>query len=206
MKSKIESAQETSEISEENGADIPNEDALKLSNPLVEDRPKLVSSEGSTFIYVGPTACSAFASRIRPPNQNHRSTLHRQHYSHVSFSRRSTTNFTLPNEGKANLLVESMFSFIGADYYFFLKRTFRETLRAIYRDPSNAHPVSLVCMFTVFALGELYSPATATGGGTPGISFFDQAMSQHVDLYEDPTISYIESLLLIVWPPFRSLI
>jgi|SRR5277367_2070468 proline utilization trans-activator len=203
MTSKIESlkAAQATEISDETGADLPNEDAMKLSNPLVEDRPKLVASEGSTFIYVGPTACSAFASRIRPPNHNHRSTLHRQHYSHVSFSRRSTTDFTLPNEGEANLLVESMFSFIGADYYFFLKRTFREKLKAMYRDPSSANPVWLVCMFTVFALGELYSPATATGRGTPGVSFFDQAMSQHVDLYEDPTISYIESLLLIVRPP-----
>ena len=58
-------------------------------------------------------------------------------------------------------------------------------------------------MFTVFALGELYSPAAAKGGGTPGVSFFDQAMNQHVDLYEDPTISYIESLLLIVRFPLN---
>ena len=209
MKSEIETLKSRHEIPglpEEVNDDLgPNEETLQLSNPLVEDRPKLIASECSTFIYVGPTSCSAFASRIRPPQHQGRatSTLHRQPYKHVSFTRRSTTNFILPDQGEARLLVQSMFSFIGADYYFFCKRSFMETLDATYRDHSSANPVWLSSMFTVFALGELYSPAAARTKETPpGLSFFNQAMSHLVDLYEDPTISYIEALLLVVNFPF----
>ncbi len=68
-------------------------------------------------------------------------------------------------------------------------------------------PIWLCRLFVVFALGELYSErATRTKGGrgVPGTAFFLQAMSILQDLHEEPTIPYIETLLLIVSCPWSS--
>jgi hypothetical protein len=56
-------------------------------------------------------------------------------------------------------------------------------------------------MFVVFALGDLYSERTSrtkNGRGVPGTAFFLRAMTLLQDLHEEPTIPYIETLLLIV--------
>jgi proline utilization trans-activator len=56
-------------------------------------------------------------------------------------------------------------------------------------------------MFVVFALGDLYSERasrTKNGRGVPGTAFFLRAMALLQDLHEEPTIPYIETLLLIV--------
>jgi proline utilization trans-activator len=155
---------------------------------------------------VGSTACIAFASKVRAQNNEPSQPLHRHYYNHVSLSRLSTASltnmwFNLPDKGYARLLVQVVFRFIGADYYFFLKKSFLEQLEATYRDPVNADPVWLTKMFTVLALGELYSSAMSpmtNNGRTPGMQFFQQAMRVLQDLYEDPTVEYIEVLLLIV--------
>jgi proline utilization trans-activator len=177
-----------------------------LQNPLVADRPKLFEGESSTSVYVGSTACIAFASKIRAHYNEPSQPLHRHYYNHVSLSRLSTASLSnmwlnLPDQGYATLLVHVVFRFIGADYYFFLKKSFLEQLDATYRDPLAADPVWLSKMFTVLALGELYSTAMSpmsSNGKTPGMQFFQQALSVFQDLYEDPTVDYIEALLLIV--------
>lgn len=177
-----------------------------LKNPLVADRPKLFEGESSTSVYVGSTACIAFGSKIRAHYDEPPQPLHRHYYNHVSLSRLSTTSLSnmwlnLPDQGYATLLVQVVFRFIGADYYFFLKKSFLEQLEATYRDPLMADPLWLSKMFTVLALGELYSTAISpmsNNGKTPGMQFFQQALSVFQDLYEEPTVDYIEALLLIV--------
>jgi proline utilization trans-activator len=60
--------------------------------------------------------------------------------------------------------------------------------------------VWLCRLFAVFALGELYSQDAKSDveGEIPGTGYFRTAMSLFQDLYEEPTISYIETLLVIV--------
>jgi proline utilization trans-activator len=194
------------EFPQDNHESISTSGEQNLKNPLVADRPKLFEGESSTSVYVGSTACIAFASKVRAQNNEPCQPLHRHYYNHVSLSRLSTASlthmwFNLPDKGYARLLVQVVFRFIGADYYFFLKKSFREQLDATYQDPLTADPVWLTKMFTVLALGELYSSAMSpmtNNGRTPGMQFFQQAMSVFQDLYEDPTVDYIEALLLIV--------
>lgn len=70
-----------------------------------------------------------------------------------------------------------------------------------YREGRCDDHVWLCRLFVVFALGELYSQgASDTKGGrsVPGTSYFMKAMELFEDLYEEPTIEYIETLLVIV--------
>jgi hypothetical protein len=50
----------------------------------------------------------------------------------------------------------------------------------------------------VFALGELYDEGSKKEQGVPGTNYFVSAMAMFQDLYEEPSIHYIETLLLIV--------
>lgn len=52
----------------------------------------------------------------------------------------------------------------------------------------------------MFALGEIYTVRSTKprGNGVPGISFFLKALDFFQDLYEEPTVEYIETLLLLV--------
>jgi proline utilization trans-activator len=52
----------------------------------------------------------------------------------------------------------------------------------------------------VFALGELYRQHARPKHeqGVPGCAYFESAMELFEDLYEEPTIEYIEAILLIV--------
>jgi len=189
----------------EDETNLLTENVPDFTNPLVEDRPKLVEGESSTAVYVGSTACIAFASKVQGQQLQDapKTQLHRHYYSHVSLTRLATTRFNLPDQGYASVLVQVVFRFIGADYHFLLKKSFLQQLDDTYRDPSNVDPVWLSRLFTVLALGELYSSAMTNSGQTPGMQFFQQAMSVFQDLYEDPSIPYIEALLLIV-PPFMT--
>ena len=57
----------------------------------------------------------------------------------------------------------------------------------------------------MFALGELYSQGaskTKSGHSVPGTAYFIKAMNLFEDLYEEPTIDYIETLLVIVSKSF----
>jgi hypothetical protein len=55
-------------------------------------------------------------------------------------------------------------------------------------------------VFVVFALGELYRQHARPKHelGVPGCTYFESAMELFEDLYEEPTIEYIETILLIV--------
>jgi hypothetical protein len=66
-------------------------------------------------------------------------------------------------------------------------------------------PIWLCRLFVIFALGELYSPQAANKNvrGVPGTAFFLKAMAMFQDLHEEPTIPYIETLLLIVSIPLK---
>jgi proline utilization trans-activator len=76
-----------------------------------------------------------------------------------------------------------------------------DRLDQTYRLQTYDDPVWLCRLFVVFALGELYSQRASkpnSGREVPGITYFLKAMALFQDLYEEPTISYIETLLVIV--------
>lgn len=80
-----------------------------------------------------------------------------------------------------------------------------ERLDETYRVGRCDDYVWLCRLFVVFALGELYSQSPSKTGSShsvPGTAYFMQAMSLFEDLYDEPTIDYIETLLVIVSKTF----
>lgn len=75
-----------------------------------------------------------------------------------------------------------------------------ERLEETYKLEVLNDPIWLCRLFTVFALGEIYTVRSTKprGNGVPGISFFLKALDFFQDLYEEPTVEYIETLLLLV--------
>jgi hypothetical protein len=91
----------------------------------------------------------------------------------------------------------------GPDYHLILKKSFLETLKESYRLRCNPYPADKTwfCrVFVVFALGELYRQHAGPkrDQAVPGCGYFESAMALFEDLYEEPTIEYIETILLIV--------
>lgn len=82
-----------------------------------------------------------------------------------------------------------------------MRKSFLEKLDETYKLETLDDPVWLCRLFTVFALGELYSTRPTSskhGPGVPGTGFFLRAMGLFQDMHEEPSISYIETLLLLV--------
>ena len=105
----------------------------------------------------------------------------------------------------ATLLVRVALRFIGQDYHFFLHRDFLQQLERAYSptDSWRYDSVWACKFFVVLALGTLYSTATSPSGrvvgqSVPGTAYFLSAVALLQDLYEEPTIAQIETLLLFV--------
>ena len=168
---------------------------------------KFVSDEISIQpIYLGEASCETFGGRLhqyinhgerRPPSRPH------VYYKNAKLHRISSTECSLPNKNYAKLLVRAVLRFVGGDHHLLLKKSFLDKLEETYQREVLDDPVWLCRLFTVLALGELYSAGRVggllKGPGVPGTGFFVKAMGFFQDMHEEPTVSYIETLLLMVW-------
>lgn len=154
--------------------------------------------------YSGEASSETFGDRLhqyivhgeRPPPP--RSYVY---YKNPKLLRISSTECNLPNKNYAKLLVRAVLRFIGGDHHLLLKKSFLEKIEETYQLEILDDPVWLCRLFTVLALGELYSGGRVgapKGTGVPGTGFFVKAMGFFQDMHEEPTVSYIETLLLLV--------
>jgi len=154
--------------------------------------------------YSGEASTDTFGSRLhqyinhgerRPPPQPY------VFYKNPKLLRISSNECNLPNKNYAKLLVRAMLGFIGGDHHLLLKKSFLERLEETYQLEVLDDPVWLCRLFTVLALGELYSGGRTgsmlRGPGVPGTGFFMKAIGFFQDMHEEPTVSYIETLLLL---------
>lgn len=155
--------------------------------------------------YMGEASSETFGGRLHQfINHGERRPLARSHnyYKHPQLLRISCTECNLPNKNYARLLVRAVLRFIGGDHHLLLKKSFLQRLDDTYQLEVLDDPVWLCRLFTVLALGELYSvrgaQGTAKGTGVPGTAFFVKAMGYFQDMHEEPSVSYIETLLLLV--------
>lgn len=174
-------------------------------NPVIERR--VCEPSSSRGIYVGAAACFAFTDLLRhhvadsaplPPR-------HVTVYKHPALQRVVNTNYQLPSHTYATMLVQVVLRFVGNDYHLVKKKSFIQKIEQVYAAPTEADPMFLCRMFVVLALGELYLRKSAVSNDghrvVPGTEYFLQAMSLFRELYEEPDIEYIETLLLIVSAP-----
>ena len=166
-----------------------------------EDREPLLDETSIQPTYVGEAACTTFGGRLRQfligedsPAMPRRP----KYYKHSRMLRASRTDCQLPNRSDAQLLVRVVLRFIGADYHLLRKKSFLERLDETYRLDVLNDPIWLCRLFTVFALGEIYTVRSSKPKGVPGSSFFLKALEYFQDLYEEPTVEYIETLILLV--------
>jgi proline utilization trans-activator len=156
--------------------------------------------------YSGEASSETFGDRLhqyivhgerRPPPRPY------VYYKNPKLLRISSTECNLPNKNYAKLLVRAVLRFIGGDHHLLLKKSFLEKIDQTYQLEILDDHVWLCRFFTVLALGELYSGGRAgppKGAGVPGTGFFVKAMGFFQDMHEEPTVSYIETLLLLVRP------
>lgn len=131
-------------------------------------------------------------------------------------------SFKLPPYPYALILLDRFAVFIGHDWHWFKRETFRRRLDLTYKDPKAKELTDrlwLCCLLVVFAQGETYNsepvPEINLGDGTtpdtstqndnqatrhaaPGTEFFEQALSLLNVRYEDPSIEQVEALNLVV--------
>lgn len=127
---------------------------------------------------------------------------HYAYFKHPKLHRIMSTDCELPNKNYAKLLVRAVLRFIGGDHHLLLRKSFLVRLEETYQLEVLDDPIWLCRLFVVLALGELYSRGgTKKGPGVPGTGFFMKAMGLFQDMHEEPTVSYIETLLLLVSGP-----
>ncbi|KAL1861096.1 hypothetical protein Plec18170_001611 [Paecilomyces lecythidis] len=178
-----------------------------IGNPIHEPERIFQLDQASQQHFVGESTCLAFGDRIlqclnpQPPAPvppDH------QYVRNPAFARQLTTvaGCKFPERIRANLLVRVALRFIGQDYHFFLHQDFLQKLDKAYdtRQPQEPDAVWACQFFAVLALGETYS--TASPGKpkrvqtVPGTGYFLTAVGLLQDLFEEPSVAQIETLLL----------
>ncbi|EED18596.1 C6 transcription factor, putative [Talaromyces stipitatus ATCC 10500] len=177
---------------------------VNLKNPLMEDKAWFVTDSASWQpIYIGEAACTAFGTRLRQflNGNDPVAPLSRSKYSkHKAFLRMSAPRFQLPNRAYAHLLLKVALRFLGNDYHLMLRKSTIEKMEELYRTGSLDDTVFLCKLFALFSMGEMYANrrlGSTKGSDIPGTGFFVQAMSLTQDMHEEPSVVYVEALLII---------
>ncbi|KAH6879538.1 fungal-specific transcription factor domain-containing protein [Thelonectria olida] len=159
--------------------------------------------------FVGESTCLAFGDRIlqcfNPQSTTPPRVPDHQYVRDPIFARQtaSVSGVKLPERIRVNLLIRVALRFIGQDYHFFLHHDFLQQLNKAY-ELSDSPPTDSVWVckfFAVLALGELYSNSTPTNkdspsSSVPGTNYFLTAVRLLQDLFEEPSIAQIETMLL----------
>ncbi|KAH7025159.1 fungal-specific transcription factor domain-containing protein [Microdochium trichocladiopsis] len=161
--------------------------------------------------FVGELTCSAFGERILqyldPEAANPPLPVVSRFVRNAAFSRQMNVvaNCRFPDRIRATLLVRVATRFVGQDYHMFMQQDFLHRLDKMYASASGQERENdsvWVCkFFVILALGELYSttlgaakdPKPSTVAGT---EYFLTAVGLLQDLFEEPSIEQIETLVL----------
>ncbi|KAK5064778.1 hypothetical protein LTR84_000612 [Exophiala bonariae] len=178
--------------------------ASEAGNPLVAQRPQLVQSAYlSRPVYLGDASGIAFGMKLRESIRGHDGvvslrTEHR-YFNDPGILRRVADSYELPEKSYALILVRLVKRFLGDTHHLNLGSAFLERVDDFYVIRVE-DPIWICRLFVIYALGELYSngPVSAsTERKIPGTAFFLTAMSLLQDNYEDATILYVETLMLV---------
>jgi proline utilization trans-activator len=177
---------------------------VDIRNPLIGDKAWFVKDQGSTQpVYIGEAACTAFGTRLRQfLNGNEPvAPLPRSVYTTDAVLLPTPALMCqLPNRIYADRLIKEALRFLGNDYHLMLRKTTAAKLDALYSGQGSDGQVFLCKIFAIFAMGEMYCNRRAKASEIPGTEFFIQAMklSRDIHIHEEATVSYIETLLILV--------
>ncbi|KPM46543.1 hypothetical protein AK830_g67 [Neonectria ditissima] len=181
-----------------------------IRNPIHQPERLFALDQASQEQFVGESTCLAFGDRIlqclNPQATTTSPPVDNQYVRDPLFARqlRSVAGCKFPERIRANLLVRVALRFIGQDYHLFLHHDFLAKFDKAYasRQSTEFDSVWVCKFFVILALGEMYStslPAAKEGrssSSVPGTGYFLTAVGLLQDLFEEPSIAQIETLLL----------
>ncbi|PGH23702.1 hypothetical protein AJ80_02308 [Polytolypa hystricis UAMH7299] len=174
---------------------------IDVKHPLVGERAWFENHESSfTPIYIGEAACSAFVARLRQFLTSENTASHITRVKYTKDSKLLATGkeeIKWPDLAQAQLLVKAALNHIGTVYHIMLKKSSLDELEGIYRTARFDDLVSTAKYFALFALDEVYSARTSQSHSAPGMHYFARALGMVHILPEQPSIEYIETLLLL---------
>lgn len=155
-------------------------------------------------VYIGEAACTSFVSGIRQhlnPNMPV-STIRRSTFPQDDWSHLQEPLAQLPDRIYAGLLIRVVTRFVGSDYHLMLRKRILQRLEESYAMNCWDDPVWMTTLYTIFALGELYSNRRSTMQTgeqfVPGSGFFTEALRFYQRVQEQASVPYVEMLLLMV--------
>lgn len=154
-------------------------------------------------IHIGEAACTAFATRLRKVLTKSETTTHMprtQYTPESTLMKIRNPAIQWPSLPQARLLIQIVFSQVSRVYHLVLRKSTIDQLEDAYRDGDFDDPVLTCKFFALFALGEVYSARSNSTleCNVPGAAYYVNAMTLIPILPERPSLTHIETLLLLV--------
>lgn len=113
-----------------------------------------------------------------------------------------------PSPASAKLLVETALGHINPGFHLALKKDTIDMLSSVYQNQSFNDPLLQCKYFALFAIGQVYStPHDITNASAiAGTTYFARSLNLLQFIPERPSMTHIESLLLLVCSQFMRLI
>lgn len=153
--------------------------------------------------YFGTAACQTFDSSLNSflfkftHNSNYEENDNLRYFLQDTNMKKSFRGvMMLPEKNYAIFLIDKVIGFLGYEYYFIDRHLIFQKLNETYDTVSDRDPVFCCYLLTILAVGEQYLNESPDGG-VPGMRFFTPAMQLFQDYYENLTIEFIQTLLLI---------
>ncbi|KAK7418126.1 hypothetical protein QQX98_004101 [Neonectria punicea] len=162
-----------------------------ISNPIHEPDRLFALDQASRQQFVGESTCLAFGDRIlqclNPQPTTTPLPASHQYVHNPVFARQlnSVASCKFPERIRANLLVRVALRFIGQDYHLFLHHDFLNKFDEAYGSRQSPEYDSV-----------WISAKEARPSSVPGTGYFLTAVGLLQDLFEEPSIAQIETLLL----------
>lgn len=183
-------------------------DESNMLNPLFDGQPENVVNERcSESGYIGEASCTAFSNRLLQcldPDYTP-STAGFPNYCRINTSNslaplqeQDISGF--PERMHARLLLNVARRFIGNYHPLFLKVTFMKELDAVYRQEFSPSTMWLCKFYTLMCLGEIYTNRRGIDNSNrvPGTEYYAKAVGMLPDFYEEPSLTQVEVLTLLV--------
>lgn len=104
----------------------------------------------------------------------------------------------LPEKEYALMLIEKVIRFIGHELYLFDSKEFFQKVEETYETLNDKRPMWLCYFLITLAVGEQYLNESQDGE-IPGMRFFSPAMQLYRNVYEEPTLETVQTILLIAF-------
>lgn len=168
-------------------------------------------SSGNTSVYFGSSSGQVFDSELKSHlfeiTQNNDKSLspyssplcQRRHFFKDPTLDSSFSGIVmLPDKAYALQLVDKVIKFLSHEYYLFNAKDFYKQIDEAYEKLKDKKPLWICYFLITLAVGEQYinhSPDDKI----PGMGFYIAAMRLYKSSYEEPTLEFVQTLLLIAF-------